>query len=64
MLDFSLLKNSPVLIMLVMQNVFGMLGFYTPFVYTVAAATAKVGREGRNVGIRVGSSLEFVFGIK
>ncbi|XP_064118472.1 uncharacterized protein LOC135223692 isoform X4 [Macrobrachium nipponense] len=40
MMDFSLLKN-PVFLMIGVANLFGMLGFYTPFVYLPAAAQEK-----------------------
>ncbi|XP_068248337.1 uncharacterized protein [Palaemon carinicauda] len=40
MMDFSLLKN-PVFLMIGIANLFGMLGFYTPFVYLPAAAQEK-----------------------
>ncbi|KAK7079334.1 hypothetical protein SK128_021138 [Halocaridina rubra] len=40
MMDFSLLKN-PVFLTIGIANLFGMLGFYTPFVYLPAAAQEK-----------------------
>lgn len=40
MMDFSLLKN-PVFLVIGIANLFGMLGFYTPFVYLPAAAQEK-----------------------
>ncbi|XP_063608222.1 uncharacterized protein LOC134782611 [Penaeus indicus] len=40
MMDFSLLKN-PVFLMIGVANLFGMLGFYTPFVYLPDAAKEK-----------------------
>lgn len=41
MMDFSLMKN-PVFLLIGVANLFGMLGFYTPFVYLPAAAQEKV----------------------
>lgn len=41
MMDFSLLKN-PMFLLIGVANLFGMLGFYTPFVYLPAAAVEKV----------------------
>ena len=41
LMDFSLLKN-PVFLFIAVSNVFGMLGFYVPFVYIIQSATAKV----------------------
>ncbi|KAK4293958.1 hypothetical protein Pmani_033383 [Petrolisthes manimaculis] len=40
MMDFSLMKN-PVFLLIGVANLFGMLGFYTPFVYLPAAAQEK-----------------------
>ncbi|CAL4062890.1 unnamed protein product, partial [Meganyctiphanes norvegica] len=40
MMDFSLMKN-PAFLLIGIANLFGMLGFYTPFVYLPAAAEAK-----------------------
>ncbi|XP_071516142.1 monocarboxylate transporter 14-like isoform X2 [Panulirus ornatus] len=40
MMDFSLMKN-PVFLLIGVANLFGMLGFYTPFVYLPAAAIEK-----------------------
>lgn len=41
LMDFSLMKD-PVFLFLGVSNVFGMLGFYVPFVYIIDAATTKV----------------------
>jgi hypothetical protein len=41
MMDFSLLKN-PVFLFIAISNIFGMLGFYVPFVYIIEAAIKKV----------------------
>ena len=41
MMDFSLLKD-PVFLLIGVANVFGMLGFYTPYVYLPGAAIEKV----------------------
>lgn len=41
MMDFSLLKN-PIFLLIGVANLFGMLGFYTPFVYLPSAAIEKV----------------------
>lgn len=41
MMDFSLLKN-PIFLFIAVSNVFGMLGFYVPFVYIIDAAVSKV----------------------
>ncbi|EFX71872.1 hypothetical protein DAPPUDRAFT_326804 [Daphnia pulex] len=40
LMDFSLMKD-PVFLFLGVSNVFGMLGFYVPFVYIIDAATTK-----------------------
>lgn len=40
MMDFSLLKN-PIFLLIGVANLFGMLGFYTPFVYLPSAAIEK-----------------------
>ncbi|XP_069947319.1 monocarboxylate transporter 14-like isoform X2 [Cherax quadricarinatus] len=40
MMDFSLLKN-PIFLLIGVANLFGMLGFYTPFVYLPDAAKEK-----------------------
>ncbi|XP_042218311.1 monocarboxylate transporter 14-like isoform X2 [Homarus americanus] len=40
MMDFSLLKN-PIFLLIGVANLFGMLGFYTPFVYLPDAAIEK-----------------------
>ncbi|KAF2347093.1 Major facilitator superfamily [Trinorchestia longiramus] len=40
MMDFSLLKD-PVFVLIGIANVFGMLGFYTPYVYLPGAAEEK-----------------------
>ncbi|XP_050701205.1 uncharacterized protein LOC126987842 isoform X1 [Eriocheir sinensis] len=40
MMDFSLLKN-PIFLLIGVANLFGMLGFYTPFVYLPSAAMEK-----------------------
>ncbi|XP_045593400.1 monocarboxylate transporter 14 isoform X2 [Procambarus clarkii] len=40
MMDFSLMKN-PIFLLIGVANLFGMLGFYTPFVYLPAAAIEK-----------------------
>lgn len=41
LVDFSLLTN-PVFLFIAISNVFGMLGFYVPFVYLIDAAVLKV----------------------
>lgn len=41
MTDLSLLKD-PVFLLIGIANVFGMLGFYTPYVYLPGAAIEKV----------------------
>jgi len=41
LMDFSLLKN-PVFLFIAVSNVFGMLGFYVPFVYIIQSAVDKV----------------------
>lgn len=41
LMDFSLMKD-PVFLFIGVSNVFGMLGFYVPFVYIIDAATTKV----------------------
>ncbi len=41
LMDFSLLKN-PVFLFIAISNVFGMLGFYIPFVYVIESAVKKV----------------------
>jgi hypothetical protein len=41
MMDLSLLKN-PVFLFIAISNVFGMLGFYIPFVFLIDAATNQV----------------------
>lgn len=41
LMDFSLMKD-PVFLFIGVSNIFGMLGFYVPFVYIIDAATTKV----------------------
>lgn len=41
LMDFSLLKD-PVFLFIGVSNIFGMLGFYVPFVYIIDAATIRV----------------------
>lgn len=41
LMDCSLLKN-PVFLFIAVSNVFGMLGFYVPFVYIMQSAVSKV----------------------
>ena len=41
LMDFSLMKD-PVFLFIGISNIFGMLGFYVPFVYIIDAATTKV----------------------
>ena len=40
-MDFSLMKD-PVFLFIGVSNIFGMLGFYVPFVYIIDAATTRV----------------------
>lgn len=46
LMDFSLMKD-PVFLFLGVSNIFGMLGFYVPFVYIIDAATTKVSERDR-----------------
>ena len=41
LMDFGLMKN-PVFLFVAISNVFGMLGFYVPFVYLIESAKAQV----------------------
>lgn len=41
LMDFSLMKD-PVFLFIGVSNIFGMLGFYVPYVYIIDAATTKV----------------------
>ena len=41
LMDFSLMKD-PVFLFIGVSNIFGMLGFYVPFVYIIDAATERV----------------------
>jgi hypothetical protein len=43
MMDCSLLKN-PVFLLIAISNVFGMLGFYVPFVYIIDSAVQTVNK--------------------
>lgn len=40
-MDFSLMKD-PVFLLLGLGNIFGMLGFYVPYIYIIDAAKIKV----------------------
>lgn len=42
MLDFSLIRDSNAFIILAISNIFGMMGFYVPFVYITQFATSSV----------------------
>lgn len=42
MIDFSLLRNHPSFALLALSNVFGMMGFYIPFVYIVQHLRTQV----------------------
>lgn len=41
LMDFSLMKD-PVFLFIGVSNIFGMLGFYVPYVYIIDAASTKV----------------------
>ena len=41
LMDFSLMSD-PIFLFIGVSNVFGMLGFYVPFVFIIDAATDKV----------------------
>lgn len=58
LMDFSLMKN-PVFLFIGISNVFGMLGFYVPFVYIIDVATTKVNIYFNYFGFLVDSRSNF-----
>ena len=60
LMDFSLMKD-PVFLFIGVSNIFGMLGFYVPFVYIIDAATTRVNNQNDQKIGRTKNSKFFLF---